>query len=114
MVRTKKDKEPGQALYRKGIGMMRLKDGRVVKNGDQFWAYPDDIPNAFRKGVTEIQPAEEKDVEKESTPVEKKFKPEMTSPGWYDVINTETDKAINENKLRKDEATEMANSLNEG
>lgn len=118
MERTNKSvqkKDDGKvAFIKKGKGMLRLADGRVVKSGEVFRAYPENIPHAFRDTIVLHEVDEKKqEVFKEHGVVESdepSFEIKQVAAGWFDIVDKQ-DKPINEKKMRKDEAEDMLKDL---
>lgn len=125
MKRNKKvPKKVDEITFRKkGAGLMRLKDGRVVKKGDVFHANPEDIPNAFRdtlEVVTEgFSKEDQKDFKQHGTVKKKqpKFKKKLVvsdasdSEELYDIVSLDG-KPVNEEPLTEEEANKLLTELN--
>lgn len=116
--RTDRKKLSKKVLYRKlGGGTFRTKTGKIVKPRENFRAYPEDIPAAFKDVIVPVEPEELQQAlvkeEKEKTEMNAtKYEVKERSPGWFDVVNSEG-KAVNESALRKQEAEELAAVLSE-
>ncbi len=103
-----------QVKFRKeGKGTFRTLQGRIIKPGQVFFAYPQDIPEAFRDSVKPVDETK-REVFEETGVIEDhsfpKFELKETSKGWFDVVNSEG-KALNEKKLRKEEAEILVKAL---
>jgi len=127
MERTKTvqtDNEAKKPLWKKiGGGSLRL-GGRIIKPGQIFEAYPEEISKGFRKLVipqsanavftdkappVEVAPAPEKIVKSK---YDLRQRPGLTmeqkgkSPLWFNVLNAEGD-VITEKAVKKSEAEKM-------
>ncbi len=106
-------KYAGQVRFVKiSKGFVRLKDGRVVRPGQTFWAYPEDIPDAFRGGfeTAEKQPEELYAAYGIIESTQTSFHMTHVGAGWYDIVDI-FGKVLNEKRLRKEEALQMINEL---
>jgi len=117
MKRTIKRKD-GQNKFRKtGKGTLRLSSGKVVKGGEVFYAYPEEIPEAFRDTIELLDTKQEatKETFKDHGVVEDespKYSLDMVGPGWFNIVDKHG-KVVNEKKMRKQEAEEQLKALNE-
>ena len=133
MKRTKSPKAPvGQEQFiKKGKGMLRLKSGVVVKENEVFFAYPEDIPDAFRDTIVPTNPDEtvkktfkKHGIVEDKIPVYKKVKTELTEeevkaytkegkdvPVLYNIVDKQN-KVVNEEPLEKEEADLLLKDLN--
>jgi len=127
--------------WRKTAGVFNL-DGRRIGPGEEFDAYPSQVPLAFRDTIQMV-------TEKKFPEAKAKAKPESESPvvpslhetvaeakhevqsdsveadverfyavrrsgGWYDVRDFETGKVVNQRAMRKPAAEQLARELNNG
>jgi len=98
-----------------GGGSLRFQ-GKIIKPNQEFWADPIDIPETFRDIVIPVDPL---GLEKKKETVEEVKEGESSvvyslkhrGGGWFDVINSETGKVINEKALPKGEAEKLIESL---
>lgn len=101
----------GKRRWRKlGGGTFRMANGKIIKQNQVFEATTDEIPIAFRDSIVPIDgeiPIAEQPALKSSTKYELRTK----GVGWFDVINTETTKPINEVGLRKEAAEKLLQEL---
>jgi hypothetical protein len=84
---------------------------RIIKPGQIFEAYPEDIPKAFRDVVKPVTPLPEPEEEKIPDSTTFVIKPKGKSKTWFDVIDTSSEKPINEKALRKEEAEQLLSEL---
>lgn len=126
MKRLKRNKKPapGQELFVKnGKGMLRLKDGQVIKGGEEFIANPDDIPEAFRDTITLLnQPKQTKKTFKETGVVEDKkpvykkvqVRPEVGDEKGLPLFNIvdKQGKVVNEEPVSEEDADQLLKELN--
>ena len=126
MQRSKKKK---RRYKQTGGGTFHLNTGKIVKPQEEFKAYPHEIPKAFRdtivcleeegdedegfESVSEyaLEPVDEPEQKESADEVEYKIEPK--SPGWYNVIEVHSGKALNDKSLRKDEAEKLIEKLKE-
>lgn len=114
---TIKDERP---KWRKiGRGSLRLGNGKIVKVNEVFRALPEDLP----KGALDLLVCIEGDgseVPANLPEEEKVLRPKRTgplyeikvrNPGWYDVTNTVTGKAVNDTALRQEDAAKLLKEL---
>ena len=85
-------------------------DSRQIKPNQIFLASPHEIPEAFRDI---IKPVNKADLEEPPVVLKSvtKFVVRERAPGWFDVIEENTGKVLNESALRKDEAEKLAQEL---
>ena len=113
MIRTKKNREDGteekRVEWRKiGGGSFRMKNGRIIKPNQTFFAALSDIPQAFRDVVVPLEALPEEEPLEVFTG---KYKvQERDKKGWYDVLSP-TGKVVSESALRLAEAEKMAEEL---
>ena len=117
MERTKQN--PDAILYKKeGGGSLTIKiNGRLslIKPGQKFYAREEEIPQAFKDVVVEVEPDKAAEVKKvKEDKIEQatapKFELQHRSGKWWDVVN-EAGKVQNEKALDKDAAQELLNTL---
>lgn len=92
-------------------GTHRAKDGRIIKPGQKFKEYPENVPEQFRD---KIRPTEELPPEPPVVPVTGGYtvRARENAIGWFDVVDADG-KAVNEKALRPDDADELVKDLNE-
>lgn len=121
----------GKSQWRKeGGGSFRMIDRqgrhRIIKPGQIFHAFPDEIPKSFLNLVKLISaPEENNDATQPYSAVDgseqpgptipmppagKPFKIALRGVGWYQIVNTETDKPLSKN-MRKEAAEKMLAEL---
>ncbi len=112
-----------------GGGILRIRDGRkIVKPNEEFLAYPSEIPDGFRDTIVPLEeipevipvspsfevkeraeePVQPLEVD-EDAPEYEAVKREKGH--WYDVINKETGKPLNDKALTKVQAVELLKAL---
>lgn len=103
--------------YRKtGGGLLRIL-GKYVKPGDTFEAYPEQIPEGFKDLIKCIS---DKATQEQATKsllkvYSKEFLYEVVadkSKGWFNVVNSVTQKTINEKTLKQEDAEKLCATLN--
>lgn len=100
-------------FHKYGGGSFRLADGKIIKPGQTFSAYPSEIPEAFRDQIRPVD-KEKAEVFKDAGVAEvfePKFEKKSKGGGWYDVVNTETGKVMNEASIREEQADELIKAL---
>lgn len=80
---------------------------RIIKPGQIFSAYPDQISETMR---TFIVPVDELPEEEVVIPVESFYKLQERGKGWFDIVNSQG-KIINENALRRDAALKYIQNI---
>lgn len=100
----------GKIQWRKiGGGSMRLTGGKIIKQGQVFWATIDEIPKIARdRFVVPVSGELPKPPPFNSAT---KYKLEEKGAGWWNVISVETEKPMNEKGLRKPDAEELLKEL---
>lgn len=90
-----------------GGGSFRMKNGRIIKPNEVFYATVAEIPRGFRDVIVPI------DALPEEAPIISATKYELRTRGvgWFDVVNTATGKVENENALRKADAERLLRDL---
>lgn len=117
MERKKTDQKPPR--WRKlGGGSMRI-PGKIIKPGQIFRAWSEEIPKGFRDLVQPVdgqstpsptQTEQEEIAKMEST--EPTYEKRPKGGGWYDIYQVDTGKKMNEKSVREDEADELLEQLN--
>jgi hypothetical protein len=106
---------PAMLKWKKiGGGSLRLQK-RIIKPGQIFEAYEEDIPASFRKLVICLSDdvlavATAKKLEEAKKP-EILYEIKERSKGWFDIVNIETGKKVNERGLRDAEAKDLLKTL---
>jgi ribosomal protein L17 len=101
----------------------QLKTGKLrifktnFKAGDTFLAYPEEIPEGFKKDVVCVSDPElQKEVAAALLHIAGKetlYEIKVSkSAGWFNVINVGTGKQINEKALKAEDAAKLCKSLN--
>lgn len=101
----------------------KLKTGKLrifktnFKAGDTFLAYPEEIPEGFKKDVVCVSDPElQKEVAAallHITGKEALYELKVSkSAGWFNVVNVGTGKQINEKALKAEDAAKLCKSLN--
>lgn len=104
-----------------GGGTFRLGSGKIIKSGQVFESSLEDIPQSFRDTVIALNPSviSEEKAEEEiftltsqpQTKYEIRKRSETGFSNWYDVVNVETGKLVNEKAMRKTKAEEILAEL---
>lgn len=90
-----------------GGGVFRI-GNRTIHPGEVFFADPSEIPQSFRNIIQPVGPMPAEEPPISVLPV---FEIIHLGMGWYDIVNIETRKAMNEKKLRLSAAEMMLKSL---
>lgn len=91
---------------------------RIIKSGEVFEAYLDEIPEAFQDVIVCLDKSvlqatkDEKELEDSITEQQYEVMAIKGSKGWYNVVNLQTGKPINTKKMRKGVAQDTLKSLN--
>jgi len=99
-------KRTSKPRWRKqGGGTLTLRDGRTIQPREVFRANESDIPEAFRDVVERQSPSETSasETENEGTTGGENLEMVHVGGGWYNLINTQTGKPINAQKMRRKE-----------
>lgn len=99
-----------------GGGSLRLRiNGRlkIIKPGEKFQAYPEEVPEAFRDVVIALGDLPVESQSKKSIPgISPKYILEPTKRnGFYNIVDESTGKKINEKVLNKKDATKLIEDL---
>lgn len=113
MERTKGTND-GRLRWRKeGKGVFILPDRRKVNAGDTFFAYPYEIPLAFRDTIKPLDlPIATVDDPVEYVKPEYSLKKRGNSASWFDIVDG-NGKVINEKALKKQDAEDYIKKLEE-
>ena len=99
--------EGKKILWKKiGKGSHRI-GNKIIKPGQTFYAYPDQISETMR---TFIVPLDELPAEEIVVPIESFYKLQERGKGWFDIVDSKG-KVINENALRREAALKFIQSL---
>lgn len=104
-----KNKDPRPLWKKLGGGTMGFK-GRDIKSGETFRAYKQEIPERFMDLLQLVRDGDKQMQEKEPEP-KQNLRIESVGGGWYNVVNAETGNPVNDKKLRKQEAEELAGQV---
>lgn len=122
-VSNKKKKEPivkfnepaeGKVWFRKvGRGSLRKIPGcqPIIKPGEKFLAYPDQIPVSFRNSVARVD-QQKASFEKDIQSVDMVYRVKKLQNGLYNVVNKKA-KKMNPKPLSREEAIALRNDLND-
>jgi len=100
---------------KKGGGLFRLSNLKMIRPGIKFQAWEKDIPLAFRDQVIPLSPIttpaeKEKEIEEVAVVAEEYKLQPRSGGGWFDVVS-KTGKVINEKALKQVAAEQLLNSL---
>lgn len=104
----RKDKD-GRIRWKKVGGGTLYFNGKTIGYGNVFMAYPHEIPENFRDTIIPLDALPDDTVIVEKPAYE--VKPKPGAPGWYNVVDTETGKVLNEKSLRPKQAQELLEEL---
>jgi hypothetical protein len=115
-VPTRPGFRPKLRYQKQGLGSLYLFDS-IIKPYQTISCYPEDIPAQYKDVLVCIDTPEMQTwATKESGDIAMKEvlyeTQERETKGWYDVVNTDSGKAINEKRLRKADAETLRDSLN--
>ena len=110
----------GKVRYKKlGRGSLRM-NGKIIKPGEIFYAYPDQIPTTFKDIIIPlddtVEAREERQVKETIAPKVNVVKHEYSlqnkgkSTLWWDVVDS-NGKVINEKGLKKEDAESLIENL---
>jgi len=105
----KRINEPGEGkvqFRKEGRGSLRF-GGKIIKPGQTFWAYPQDMPEVFRDTVVPVSPVTLEEDIKVTAPV---FSLQSRGGGWFDIIDG-LGKVVNEKALKRDAALKLIQEL---
>ncbi len=108
-------KPAGKLQWRKiGGGSLRIFPNKIIKPNERFFAFPHEIPDAFRDTVICLDEQrlneQEQKARKELEKPEQLFTLKHKGGGRYDIVD-EDGKALNEKALKKAEAEELLKAL---
>jgi ATP-dependent RNA circularization protein (DNA/RNA ligase family) len=98
--------EKDKIKWRKIAGTINI-NGKDYKTGQVFWAYEDEVPESFRDTCIPLEELPSKKPYVSKT----KFEVQSVGYGWYDVVNKETGKKINDKRLRENQAKQLIEEL---
>lgn len=111
-VKDQKTRQGEKVWFVNRGGPYRHSDGSIKIPGKKFKAYPEDVSESMRVHIVPLDGSEDQKEEPLPTPKTKSgYDIAQKSPGWYNVIQKETGKIVNEIGLRKAEAEALINSL---
>lgn len=114
---VKRSKKSNKIRYKKIGGGSFSIGNRYIKPNQIFEADPDEIPSAFKDVVIAL------DEEKEKKAVKRKAKEDAEDKesaeydlkhkggGWYNIVNKDTGKILNESPLKKEDAEKYLKDL---
>lgn len=98
-----------------GKGSLRFRD-QTIRTGQVFEAEEEEIPRLFLHMLQKVRhtPIMKRTVvakvEEEAATVPK-YEVQMSLPGWYDIVNVVTGKAMNAKRLRQKDAVALLQEL---
>jgi hypothetical protein len=95
---------------KKGGGSFRMADGKIIKPNQTFMAAPEEIPVGFRDVVVPLEEIPEAKEPKILVGSAYKVEKRQNS-SWYDVVNSVSDKPINDKALRLEDAKALLKEL---
>lgn len=111
------------ARWRKvGGGSLRLKSGRIIKPNQVFTAALEDIPagvDDLLVPVNEEATEVKEHVKTGQTPLQPEYLDGLyeiraRGVGWFDIVNTESGKVVNDKALRSADAAALVEKLKDG
>lgn len=105
MERTRKATDGRLRWKHTGGGILRLRNGKMIRPGETFLALSNEVPTAFRDTIKQLDPT----VEVEAVKVVYTAKKRGNS-NWWDVVDAQG-KVLNDKALKKAEAVELAEKL---
>lgn len=104
-------KTDGKIQWKKiGGGSLRF-GNKIIKPGQEFWAFEEEIPLAFRDVIKPLSDLPKTKVEKvEAKPLEFTLKRRSETSPWWDIIDL-NGKKVNEKALRLEEANKRIDEL---
>jgi hypothetical protein len=93
-------------------GTLRLSTGKIIKPGQTFSASINQLPRLEVKAKRVIPVSGDMPQKKEEVVVPQNgYEIIPKSGGWFDVVNSQTRKAVNEKSLREEEAKKLLADL---
>jgi hypothetical protein len=111
---VKNNQDTRKLLYRKipGTGGLRIqKLNKRIKPGERVRITEVEL-GKFAKDFELIQGPEKQESDKPEEKSEGRFVTVPSGSGWFDVVDTATDKKVSEKKYRQNEAEKYAEDLN--
>jgi hypothetical protein len=105
----KRNNNDDRIRWKKIGGGTLYHNGKAIGPGSVFRAYPHEIPENFRDSIVPLDalPDDTVKVQKPAYQVV----PKPGAPGWYNVVDAETGKVLNEKSLRPKQAQELLEEL---
>jgi hypothetical protein len=104
----------GKIRWRNDGGTLRFRKNQIIKPGEKFTAYPDEIPKAFRDVIIALEPIIEGNMKQEIpanvTRVTYSLKPNDKEDGFFDIYNAKG-KKMNEKPLEEEIAKQLIKDL---
>lgn len=116
MERTRATNDGRVKWQKNGGGFFVIPGKQIIKPGQVFWAFPEEIPAAFRDQVVPVDQTEAKKLEPtpdaEIPAAEPLYTIKARTEGgtWYDIVDG-NGKVLNEKALHKDKAEKYLKSL---
>jgi hypothetical protein len=116
-------KTPTKPGFRPKLRFRKSADGSIhlfnsiIKPNQVISCYPEDIPEQYKSVLVCIDSVEMQEWAKKENDLAVERENlygivERDGKGWYDVVNKETEKTLNEKRLRKADAEKLCDSLN--
>ena len=114
-IAAKQEEVPTQVKirWRNDGGTLRFRKNQIIKPGEKFSAYPDEIPKAFRDVIIALEPIQEGPIRPEipTNVVMPVYKMEPAEKeGFFDIYNG-NGKKMNESPLEAEIATQLIKDL---
>jgi hypothetical protein len=102
----------GKVWWKNNGGTFRMgpNNQRIIKPGEKFQAYPEEISQAFRDVITPMQTLKEDNRPVKVAPSVYKLKESEEEEGLYDIVNAQG-KPLNEKPLEKETAEQLIADL---
>lgn len=104
----------GKIRWRNDGGSLRFRKNQIIKPGETFAAYPDEIPKAFRDVIIALEPIPDANTKPEvfvnAIPTKYTLEPNEDEEGFFDIFNGKG-KKMNEKPLEEATAKQLIKDL---
>lgn len=110
-MKRKNNQDDREILWLNKSGTLSLQGRGEIQPRQRFRAKPEEIPSIFQDTVVPLEELPGERGEEPETGEEPNLEPQHRGGGYYDVVDTNSDKALNEKAMRLDDAKQFIEEL---
>jgi hypothetical protein len=113
MERKRQVNEDGRIWWKNTGGGSHRLHGKIIKPNQRFRAHPDEISEGFRDVIIPLSELPPSETDKPLDVIKAEYELRSRGAGgWFDIVNTATDKPVNDKALKRPAADKLLKELN--